>query len=820
MVVLTRFGHKLYGSTIDWNTQHYSLPEYFRMRFYDTGQLFPNFAMNLGAGQNIYNFSYYGLFSPYIWFAYLLPFVSMRTYIIVTSALIVDVSIFLIYKWLKNRYSTKVSAVSTFFFAMSAPILFHSHRHIMFMNYMPFLILALMGVDKYFEKKKKGLLIISACMMVFTSYFFSVGGMFAIGIYSIYCYLERNEKFVFKDCCRKIGKIVMYLMISIMMSAVLILPTFATLTKGRCQTNTSVSIKDLIIPKLNYDFVLYKNYSMGLTVIFIMALVYVLYEKKKQDRFLGIIFASIIIFPVFIYILNATMYIESKVLIPFIPLAIIIIAQYFCELLEKKQYDKKKLLIIQAIVAVVSIIFTLAKSDFIKIFVIDMAITMVAMVVAHFLKRQKIVIVTSMLIALVTCLVGNFMETYDANDKLRDEINADIKKATDYVASLEKDTLNRTFIDSNRKYNFNSIYNIKTYSTGMYSSVGDMGYNDFYFQKFGVENPHRNSAIMSWGKNLMFNTYMSNKYFISNECKMNGYKEKKRFSDYVCVYENENVCPIGYASSNVMSKKQFDKIEYPYSNEALLKYIVVDKDLDDVDFKNDIKEYKDFSLEKQDDMIEANKLKKINGYRIKVSPRKDKDYKLAEDIFSNVKLKFKDELKNKLLIIRFDIDNTIAKYSYKKSEGDVIIKIDNDIINKITTPTWKYYNNNEVFEYVLSDKSYKECNLNLGYGEYNISNFKMYTYDYDKLKDVKKDLDEFVISDIIKDTIQGNIDVKNDGYFKLSIPYDDGFKIEVDGDETSYEKVDDTFIGFPIKKGEHKINITFTAKYSFSGKIL
>ena len=57
---------KVFGANVDWISQHSVLPEYFRQQFYDTGQLFPEFAANIGGGQNIYNFSYYGLYSPLI----------------------------------------------------------------------------------------------------------------------------------------------------------------------------------------------------------------------------------------------------------------------------------------------------------------------------------------------------------------------------------------------------------------------------------------------------------------------------------------------------------------------------------------------------------------------------------------------------------------------------------------------------------------------------------------------------------------------------------------------------------------------------------
>ena len=61
----------LYGSQLDWYAQHVPVAEYFRTLFYSTHDIFPDFAFNIGSGQNIYNFSYYGLLSPIILLSYL-----------------------------------------------------------------------------------------------------------------------------------------------------------------------------------------------------------------------------------------------------------------------------------------------------------------------------------------------------------------------------------------------------------------------------------------------------------------------------------------------------------------------------------------------------------------------------------------------------------------------------------------------------------------------------------------------------------------------------------------------------------------------------
>lgn len=81
ILIITRFKY-YFGSNVDWINQHWSIPEYFRTLFYDTHQLFPNFAFNIGGGQNIYYLSYYGLFNPLILISYLFPSINMMNYII------------------------------------------------------------------------------------------------------------------------------------------------------------------------------------------------------------------------------------------------------------------------------------------------------------------------------------------------------------------------------------------------------------------------------------------------------------------------------------------------------------------------------------------------------------------------------------------------------------------------------------------------------------------------------------------------------------------------------------------------------------------
>ena len=77
------------------------VPGIFPTAVYRTGQFFPEFALNIGGGQNIYNFSYYGLFSPVVLIGYLLPNVKMSDYMMVASIVCLAAAVIILYRWLK-----------------------------------------------------------------------------------------------------------------------------------------------------------------------------------------------------------------------------------------------------------------------------------------------------------------------------------------------------------------------------------------------------------------------------------------------------------------------------------------------------------------------------------------------------------------------------------------------------------------------------------------------------------------------------------------------------------------------------------------------
>lgn len=69
-------------------------------------------------------------------------------------------------------------------------------------------------------------------------------------------------------------------------------------------------------------------------------------------------------------------------------------------------------------------------------------------------------------------------------------------------------------------------------------------------------------------------------------------------------------------------------------------------------------------------------------------------------------------------------------------------------------------------------------------------------------------------------SVEGTIDVKNEGRLVLSIPADQGWTLYVDGRETEIAPLSDALIGVHLTEGEHKIELHYTTPGLKSGAMI
>lgn len=788
VIIFCIHGGYLYGSELDWNNQHSIVPEYFRSLFYKNLDLFPDLALNIGGGVNIYNYGYYGFLSPIILISYLLPFLSMKTYIQISSILIVYSSVILFYYFLRNKFKEDASLLGSIAFATASPLLFHSHRHLMFISYMPFLILALIGVDKYFRNDNKKLLSISILLIILCSYYYSVGSIICVVIYGIYKYISLNKKITIKSFFKDGFRFLYPIIIGILISSILLVPTAYVILTGRMPNIDLVTLSDILIPKINVKFLLYNSYGIGLTSFAFISLIILMMDKKRENKYLFYILSSIIIFPIITYLLNGTMYIDSKVLIPLLPLYSYSISYMFNTIFNKK-IDIKKLFRYSVILLLIVFI---GKSSYSNYFYIDYIISFIIIYFLLYKNNYKKTFTVIYLILLTTYSV-----IANKEDKL---VKSSVIKDNNEIKELVKDidTIDRIAFLKNYSINVNNIFgNINLYQNYVYSSTSSSLYNKFVFDVFDREMQHRNRLILSPVKNIMFLMFMNNRYLVGENINIHGYKEINKIGN-TSLYENTDILPFMYVSSNTYNINNYNKLSFPYNDEVLLNNVITNNG-DNKHYNTKIKEV--FLRRSDIKYIDTNiKIENNVIYSMK------RNSKLIIDVPSDAK--------GKILFVSFNLSN-----SQSCSIGDMAISI-NGNINKKTCNEWKYYNGNDSFTYVISDKDLNSVTVEFLKGEYHIDNLRLYYISYDDIKDINKNITKVNIDKIDGDNIYTSVNNIEDGYFVTSLPYDKGYTVLVDGKKVETEIVNKYALGFKLDKGNHNIEISYKSPFKNIGIIL
>lgn len=782
LVLLVTPSDSLFGSTIDWVSQHVSLPSYFRELFYETGNLFPNFAPSIGAGQNIFHFSYYGLFHPFVLLSYLFPFWDMTSYLIFIHICLYLASALLLYKWLTKHFSSSVSFFASVLLLCASPFLFHFHRHFMFVSYMPFLILGLIGVESYFEKGKKYLLLLSTFFIILMSYFYSIPSILVFVFYGVFYYLKQDKKITFSLFMKDGILFLLPICAGILLSSFFLLPTFYTVLSGRGGGNT-FSLSSLFFPHINMDSILYDHYGMGLTSLAVLGLLYGVFSKDRAYKVLSICLVVLFCFPIFSYLLNGTLYIRSKVFIPFLPLFLFLVCHFITCVLKGKIPAAFPFFTLD--IHILFLLFRICPFYY----YIDLGITVLML---WFLYRGVKILYGFLLLPFGVCLFVNHLDTYVKKDIYYDSTGI----SSSFHTYLKKDdSFFRTYHLKNSLYNVNRTYGAFYHVDSLYSSIYHEEYRDFYHDVFPNPISYRNKLVISQNDNLLYQIYMGGKYLYSDS-DMIGYKKIGNF-----MYQNDDVFPVLYASNHLLSLEEFEKLPYPERVFTLLQNTVIEGESRNESFSLQTLPLPTFSLS--------------SSKNVKVEKRKE-GYKVKAKKNNKLVFTFQEPLQNKIILLDFVLENARSC-----AKGDSAITVLNHK-NVLTCKDALYKNENHHFHYVLSDSTLQDIDVTFTEGTHFIRDIHMYLLNYQDISPLHTAFTAMKVDreKSIGDRIVGTIHVSEDGYFVTSIPFDQGFTIYDNGKKVQYEKVNTAFLGFPIQKGTHLIQIEYRAPYFFLGKCI
>jgi hypothetical protein len=85
---------------------------------------------------------------------------------------------------------------------------------------------------------------------------------------------------------------------------------------------------------------------------------------------------------------------------------------------------------------------------------------------------------------------------------------------------------------------------------------------------------------------------------------------------------------------------------------------------------------------------------------------------------------------------------------------------------------------------------------------------------------IKLQQEKFETTDFQEDHIYGNITLEKDGMVFFGIPYDEGWRVRVNGKSVEPEKINIGFMGIQLEKGFHSIELKYVPPYFYAGIIV
>ncbi len=566
-----------YGS--DWLSQHLPLAETLRSAMLDSGRLLPLY-LHLGGGSSVYDFAYYGLLRPDVLLGCLFPQVGMEYLLAGYSLAGIVLGTNLLFWWLRRRLRGESSGACAAAFAAvlyaAATCLFHAHNQLMFVNYLPFLILTLIGIDRMAEQGKGAWLVTGGLSLVYLhSFYYSISCLAVCGIYAIdwvrgmrgacraiadmrgtrepigamrgdpaqaqVCDLRGTRAGECPACagklrrsesgtkCEKRAKSFVLRLagcvcLSIGLCAVLLLPTGLDILSG--SKDGGVFAAQLKLLDLTLEGMLYTPYGMGLTLISLYCLLTALAQRKT--RFLAICMLAIVTIPAVSLLLNGLLYARGKILIPFLLPMLLLCAQVLCGFLQ----GSEKPPLWAGALCLVPWAAACAESGSIltnRLLLIDWLLMMgwVLWMRRAGMKRvftagagTKTSVRTRCiaLLLLVPCMVSWTLQMkagYVEQAQINfGTVRQALKGAQQRIEQADADKL------QNARWEILSEgYKMSNYAllpqmqrTSMYSSMTQQGYAAFFYDMAGNAIPARNRVALVPGKNPIFNALMGVRY--------------------------------------------------------------------------------------------------------------------------------------------------------------------------------------------------------------------------------------------------------------------------------------------------------------------
>ncbi|PYZ95877.1 hypothetical protein CR205_15965 [Alteribacter lacisalsi] len=345
-----------------------------------------------------------------------------------------------------------------------------------------------------------------------------------------------------------------------------------------------------------------------------------------------------------------------------------------------------------------------------------------------------------------------------------------------------------------------------------YHSVANPGYlsmlETFNVRTYGAFF----NRVEGFDQRINLETLLSTKYSIQNQGAgfvPYGYEEVFETEDFI-LYENTLYLPPGTAVQTVITPEQFDELPAPLKDQAVMQGTVMNEtDTGGYDFAGWSPEELEYdSFEVTTDMMDFDNVELIDE---------------SEDAIT---VEFHEDGE-----IRVQLDETepgeyfLSFYQEREDRGQV-----NAMFAGLEDGHRPRAQDREHHAY----RDHNQVDLNLGYHDgldqeltiefsadnvYEISDMMIYRLDTSLYEDQVSARQEQAMTDITfsNNRMEGSVDLEEPGILTLAVPYDEGWRAEVNGEAAEIAQVNGGLMAIVLPEGEHQIELSYRSPYFGTG---
>lgn len=771
MLIIECAGPGFPGSRVDWLSQHAAFADYFRKRFYQTHELFPQFASGIGGGQNIYYFAYYGLFSPFVLLSYLFPFIQMEAWLVGAGAAAQAASGVLCFLWLEKRVRKAAACFGALILELSTAVTYHSYFQIMFVDYMPFLLLILIGADTAQDDKGRGrgviMMAAGSLLVILTSYYYAPASMLTVLVYLFMTtpgggkYFRRTLKRFLPAVC------------GCLLSLFYLVPVSCAIFAGRGGGGSAAH--DLLIPELAADNFFYSPYGLGLTALPLFAVCVWLVSGRRREAAAALIIAAAMVIPAFAFVMNGGLYARSKIFLPMLPLAAMLSAQLIENIRERK-ISARRIIAGCALCA----IFAAAGAQALPpagaaLLAADLGICASSLFLYYRSRRYRSLLPALIVIICVSAGTAIYAHGGQTLERLMRQIEDSAVGRSIETALEREDSAVRVVARGNSDYEnacVNRTLAAGQLSTTVYSSLSNPHYRKFQ-EDISLPRATRNRLSLAEQHDPLFLRFMGVKYTAG----VDG------------IRGNNKAAPVFYVTDGAASPGEFKKLSWQQKQIALCEYA----------FAPGGKGFVRIPLSEISAEFSGTDGNAVNAkIPAKGTLRLSRPVREGETLFVSFRVKNRDSDRDAAI----NIGGVRNMQSCRRKNGK----------------RYGYHNGNNVFHYTINAKAgTSELPVIFESGDLEIGDISVTSGSVDE--DMSASL--YSSPAAMKELRSGNGfegTVKSGGKRLItSLPYDEGFRVTADGREVKTEIVNDGFLGAKIPDETSHIRIEYRAPGSAAG---